>query len=126
MVKNEALLPLFEGLRGLLEPYSSRLLVKVDEPGRYELYSMREVEVAGRKRDEVFFAGLIVQKDYVGLYYMPIYAEKRLEEVFSSELLKLRKGKSCFYVRKLTPELREQIAEALQAGFNLYKEWGWV
>jgi hypothetical protein len=79
-----------------------------------------------KKKKEVFFAGLIIQKSYVGFYFMPIYAETDLKEVFKPELLKLLKGKSCFHIKKLDDELKSQIREALELGFELYKERGWV
>ncbi len=74
----------------------------------------------------MFFASAIIQSTYVGFYFMPIYAETSLKEVFKPELLKLLKGKSCFYIRDLSPEIVSQIEEALELGFNLYKERDWV
>lgn len=38
----------------------------------------------------------------------------------------LLKGKSCFYVKKLTPQIAEQITAALDEGVRLYRERGWV
>lgn len=35
-------------------------------------------------------------------------------------------GKSCFYVRQLTPEIRTQIEQALAKGYELYEERGWT
>jgi hypothetical protein len=40
--------------------------------------------------------------------------------------MKLLKGKSCFYVKVLTPELRRDIQTALRAGAQSYKKLGWV
>jgi len=126
-VKNPALLPLFEELKALLVPYADRFTVRHDEPGGYDLWSERDVVVNGRKRNEVFFAGLIIQKSYVGLYYMPIYAEPEAAAAFfGAELLATLKGKSCFYIKKLTPEIRAQIELALAKGYELYQERGWA
>ena len=125
-VKNETLVPLFDGVKELLEPYAVRLVSRRDEPGYYDLWSEKEVEVDGRRRDEVFFAGLIVQKSYVGFSFMPVYADGELAAVFGDELLRLRKGKSCFHLKELTPTLTEQVRTALAAGYRLYEERGWV
>jgi len=70
------------------------------------------VEFAGKKRKEVFFAGIIIQKNYVGFYYIPIYTDTDLKTVFKPEMLGLLKGKSCFHTRKLTSELLNQIEVA--------------
>ena len=82
--------------------------------------------VAGRDRKEVYFAGLVVQKSYVGFYFMPAYADQDLSTVFGADLLSTLKGKSCFHLKLLTPELKDQITAALAAGWRLYEERGWV
>lgn len=125
-VKNPDLLPLFEEARKLLAPYSKHFTVRHDEPGYYDLWSERDLVIEGRKRKEVYFAGLIIQKSYVGFYYMPVYAQQDIEAMFGPELLATKKGKSCFYLRELTPELARQIKEALARGLELYRERGWV
>jgi len=126
-VKNPALLPLFSELRALLEPYAEHFTVRRDEPGYYDLWSEREVVIDGRQRHEVFFAGLIIQKSYVGFYYMPIYADPATAAAFfGAELLATLRGKSCFYIKKLTPEIAAQIQQALAKGYELYEERGWV
>jgi hypothetical protein len=69
---------------------------------------------------------LIIQKDYVGFYYMPVYIEPEMKVLFSPQLLKLLKGKSCFHVRRVDEELLAQVGSALQTGFDLYTRRGWV
>ncbi len=125
-VKNEKLLPLFTEVRQLMERYAESFVVRRDEPGYYDLWSEQDLVIDGRKRKEVFFAGLIIQKSHVGFYFMPVYAAGDLQAVFGPELLATLKGKSCFHLKHLTPELVEQIRAALRAGFELYVERGWV
>lgn len=126
-VKNPALLPLFADAKELLEPYAEHFTVRRDEPGYYDLWSEKDIVIEGRKRKEVFFAGLIIQKSYVGFYYMPIYADaERAREFFGPELLATLKGKSCFYLKELTREIRAQMTEALAKGLELYRSRGWV
>lgn len=57
---------------------------------------------------------------------MPIYTDVELKDVFKPELLKLLKGKSCFYTKELSPEITSQIEEALETGYNIYKKRDWV
>ena len=92
----------------------------------YQLWSEKDVVIDSRPRSEVYFAGLIVQKSYVGFYYMPVYAEPARKELFAPELLRLLKGKSCFYVKRLDDELVGQIRDALASGRRLYAERGWI
>jgi hypothetical protein len=116
----------FVALKALLEAYQPPLAPKTDREGYFDLWSQKEVIIAGRKRKEVFFAGLIIQKGYVGFYYMPVYADVELKTVFEPELLRLLKGKSCFHVKRLDARLQQQIEAALKIGFELYQKNGWV
>ena len=117
---------IFKELRPRLAAYQPPFKPKRDEPGYYDLWSFKDVVIDGRKRKEIFFAGLITQKYHVGLYFMPIYAETKLATVFEPELLALLKGKSCFHVKKLDEHILKQVRSALKLGFDLYQERGWV
>ena len=119
----------FDRLKPLLERYSPPLVARtggVRDKRDFQLYSEKEVEIEGRRRDEVFFAGLIEQKGYTGFYYMPVYAEPDLQDVFDAELLRLRKGKSCFHVKALDDATLARIADALDKGYALYEKRGWI
>jgi hypothetical protein len=115
---------LFDTLKPLLQAYQPPLIPKTDDERYFDLWSPKPVVIDGRKRKEIFFAGLIIQKDYVG--FMPIYAETDLKPVFKPELLRLLKGKSCFHIKKLDEELLRQIEAALKVGYELYQQRGWV
>lgn len=80
----------------------------------------------GKRRKEVHFAALIIQSNYVGFYFMPVYTDKEVQNLFGDELLKLLKGKSCFHIRELDNKLKNQIDNALKVGFKLYKKRGWI
>jgi hypothetical protein len=117
---------IFQSLKDLLSPYAPPFVPKMDDASHYDLWSIKNLVIEGRKRKEVYFAGLIIQKGYVGFYFMPVYADADLKAVFAPELLKLLKGKSCFHIRKLTPELLDQVKSALQIGYEAYQARGWV
>mgnify|MGYP006865055686 CR=1 FL=1 len=120
------LVPIFDRLKVILKRYEDPLKPKFDLDSKYDLWSFKDIEIAGRKRKEVYFAGLIIQSKWVGFYYMPIYTDTSLADVFTPELLKLLKGKSCFPVPELDAELDAQIAHALDLGYNPYVESGWI
>lgn len=125
-VKNPDLIPLFEELKKLLKPYEKHFSPRRDEPGYYDLWYEHPVEVDGRKRDSIYFCGIIIQKSYVGLYYMPVYTHEEAADLFGEDLMATLKGKSCFYIKELTPALKRQIKEALSIGLKLYRERGWA
>ena len=125
-LKNPALLPLFDEIKALLASYAGRFSVRAPEPGRYELWSSVNIAPAGKPVHEPYFAGLIVQKSYVGLYYMPVYTDPEISAEIGAELMATLKGKSCFHVKSLTPTLRSQITGALKSGLEAYEAKGWV
>ena len=122
----EHLVEIFQKLKGILKEYEDPLKPKFDLDSKYDLWSFKDLEIAGRKRKEVSFATLIIQSSYVGFYYMPIYSDTDLKDVFDPELLSTLKGKSCFHIKNLDENLEKQIRKALKIGHDLYKERGWI
>ena len=116
----------FEEIQALLERYTPPLEARTDAKGGYHLWSVKDIVVAGRKRKEVYFAGVMARKGYIGFYYMPVYADPEQKSMFKPELLSLLKGKSCFHVRRLEPTVKKQIKDALASGMKLYEQRGWV
>ena len=117
---------IFDQIRQLLKKYQPPLAPKTDRDGYFDLWSFKQVVIAGRKRKEIFFAGAIIQKSYVGFYFMPVYIDAEIKEVFEPELLSMLKGKSCFYIKKNDAEIMRQIDQALKMGFEIYQKNGWV
>lgn len=118
---------IFEQIKKMLLPYVKGSLELVGgNGGMLCLVSQQPVEIQGRKRDELWFAGILVQKGYVGFYYMPVYAQPEMKKVFKPELLKCLKGKSCFHIKKNDPIIMTQIKESLKLGYDMYKERGWL
>lgn len=124
--KNLVLAEIYGQLRQKIGKYAPPFEIRFDDERRFELWSVKDLVIEGRKRKEVFFASLIIQKDYVGFYFMPVYAEAELTKVFGPELVKLLKGKSCFHIKKLDEVLLGQVESALDIGFQLYQERGWI
>ena len=124
--KPQELSIIFKEIRALISKYENPLRPKNDTNERYDLWSYKDLVISNRKRKEVYFAGVIQYGTYVGFYYMPIYVDTDLKEVFDTELLSLLKGKSCFHIKNFTPTLKRQIKSALKTGFSLYRKRGWV
>jgi len=80
----------------------------------------------GGRPVELEVASLILQKDYVGFYCMPVYMNAQLRAKLSPALLKLLKGKTCFHVKQLDPALTKDIETAIQEGIAFYKSRGWL
>ena len=124
--KAAELMRTFKKLKKILEKYEGSLKLKFDRKEKYELWINKEVNIAGKTKKELFFAGLTLQKNYVSFYFMPIYVEPELKEKLEPELLKLLKGKSCFHIKSIDQELENKIFDALQKGYKLYEENEWI
>lgn len=121
------LAPIFENIKKLLLPYAKgTITITGGDGGQMSLVSKKAVEIEGRKKPELWFAGLLVQKGYVGFYFMPVYTSSEMKSLFEPELLKCLKGKSCFHIKKDDPVIYSQIADALKKGYEVYKQNGWV
>ncbi|WP_316788151.1 hypothetical protein [Pedobacter frigoris] len=118
---------IFQTIRAVMQPYTVQGFTnRINSETDYDLWSEKQVLIEGKKRNEVYFAAVMIKKGHVGFYYMPVYVESEMKEIFDPELLKLLKGKSCFHISKLDDVLLMHIENALAAGFKLYKEKGWV
>lgn len=121
-MEQKELVKIFKKIKKLIKKYEKPLKPKFNLDSKYDLWSFKDVTIAGRERKEVYFVGLIIQSSYVGFYYMPVYAEQELKKFFKPELLSLLKGKSCFHIKELNPKLEKQIEQALKKGYQLYKK----
>ncbi len=121
------LVSLFNQIKKIIAVYAKgNYALKADSPGHYELYYGKEIEQLGRKYPEILFAGLLIQKGYVGFYFFPIYVNVSLKNKLKPGLLKTLKGKTCFHIKKHDPELLQQIKEALHDGYEYYTSRGWI
>lgn len=91
----------------------------------FDLWSVRK-PADGTSRDEVFFAGIRLQKECVGFYCLPVYTDPEVGAALGAGLKKLQKGKSCFQVRSLDGGLLDQIRHALNRGLEAYRKQGRV
>jgi len=80
----------------------------------------------GGKPTNPALASVILQKGYVGFYFMPVYVDPALKTKLSPALVKLLKGKSCFYLKRAEESLLKDIDAALKLGVECFKKRGWL
>lgn len=118
---------IFQTIRAVLQPYVAMgFNNRINSEITYDLWSDKHVVIEGTKRNEVYFAAVMIHRGHVGFYFMPVYAAPEMKMLFDPALLKLLKGKSCFHIKKLDDILLSYIESALAEGYKLYKEKGWV
>ena len=117
----------FDEIKRLMMPYAKgSLVLRGGTDGQVALVTNKPVVIEGRRRDELWFVSMLIQKGYVGFYYMPVYMNEPVRRQLKPELLKTLKGKACFHIKKIDPPLLAQIDDALRIGYDAYKKMGWV
>jgi len=130
--KTASLETVFDTLHQLLSRYSPPLKTRsgtVRGKRDFHLVIPKAVVVPGayeNKPVQVGMAAIILQKGYVGFYFMPIYIEPEFKKKLPSALTQLLKGKTCFHIKKLDDGLLKHIAAALDEGVKNYKRRGWL
>ncbi|RJQ45835.1 MAG: hypothetical protein C4534_03750 [Gaiellales bacterium] len=104
----------------MLREYRSRLKVVDDEPGKYYLNGAYSEEY-GKER---FFGAVIIQKNYVSYYLMPVYMFPELLDGVSPELRKRMQGKSCFNFAKVDEKLMGELKRLTQKSFARFEKEG--
>ncbi len=106
----------FEKLKSILKPYSSRFKVTADTSRGYSL----DDPYSQKWKKEVFFGAAQIKKNYVSFYLMPVYMFPDLLKNISPELKKHMQGKSCFNFKKVVPPLFDELIQLTQLGFERF------
>lgn len=118
---------IFNKIKKLLLHYGKGTIkVLGGKEGQILLISRKEIVVSGRALTEVWFDSALIQKGYVGFYFMPIYGQPKLGARLHPYLMKCLKGKSCFHIKKNDKEMYNHIQDALKVGYAFYKDMCWV
>lgn len=121
------LVVIFENIKKMMEPYDKkRSLVLHHKPSQAILVSHKPIVIEGKERSELWFVATLVQKGYVGFYYVPMYMRSDMKKYFSPELLKCLKGKSCFHIKKNDPALMVEMKKLIKEGYEGYVERGYL
>lgn len=110
----------FQSLRGILEGFEPRLVVRTNDQKTYYL------EARGSGKERVFFGSASIKKNYVSYHLMPVYDFPDLLDCVSPELRARMQGKSCFNFKKEEPDLVDELAGLTRAGFDRFEKEGLV
>jgi hypothetical protein len=106
--------PVFQKLRSILIPYSSKLTVTVDTAQGFSL----DAGYSKKWKKELFFGAAHIKKNYVSFYLMPVYMFPDLLKNISPELRKHMQGKSCFNFKVIDSILFDELAQLTKQGFE--------
>ncbi len=106
-------------LKRLLKTQTPPLKVRKDNEATFEVAGTKEAMQGKQKVDGYYFASVVPKPKDIRLYFFPIYTHVD-EYNISSELKKCLEGKSCFHIKKLSPEMEQEIDSMIKKGVELY------
>ena len=94
----------------LLKAHQPRLKISVDKTSQFEVTGTKEAMQGKQKVDGFYFATVVPKPKDIRLYFFPIYTHTaHFEDQISDELRKYLKGKSCFHIKPLNPDIAADI-----------------
>ena len=106
----------FKKLKSILEPYSSKLMIKTDTADGFSLDGAH----SAKWKKELFFGAAQIKKNYVSFHLMPVYMYPDLLKNISPELKKHMQGKSCFNFKEIETSLFDELSQLTQQGFERF------
>lgn len=98
------------------------LRIRKDNENVLELCGTKERMQGKQKVDGYYFGSVVPKPKDIRLYFFPIYTHPDAFLDISSELRKYLKGKSCFHIKKISPEIEQEIREMISTGVKLYEK----
>jgi hypothetical protein len=120
------LLEINQTLRSLLRLHLGPMKVRHDRPDLFEVAGNKETMQGKQKVDGIFFTSVVPKEKDVRFYFFPIYTHPDEYDFIGPETRKCLKGKSCFHIKKLSPEVKSDIEKMIQKGVRLYMAQDWV
>lgn len=112
-----------ERLVGMLKNHQDLFKVVADTPQKFEVHGTIPAMQGKQKVDGFYFGSVIPKPKDVRLYFFPMYTHKKqLHGKMSPELSKFLKGKSCFHIKHLTPELEKEIRTMIDNAVKIYQK----
>lgn len=112
-------------LQESLKKHIGALKIRKDNENAFEVCGTIEAMQGKQKVDGFYFASVVPKPKDCRLYYFPIYTHVDEFEI-SPELKKMLKGKSCFHIKKLSPEILSEIDDMIAKGIDLYQKDGLI
>ncbi len=122
------LVKIFTAIQQMMIPYDQKgsLVFHAATGGQAHLVSHKTLEVEGRTRKEMWLVSVMIQKGYVAFHYLPVYMNPSMEKLFSPAFIACLKGKACFHLKKMDPEILSEVEKAIQIGYEAYQKKGWI
>jgi len=121
------LIEIFQTIRASLQPYATLGFDnRTNSEIRYDLWSNKNVEINGILRNEVFFASVEIEHDFVSLYLFPEDQREEFRDISDPTISTLLSNHGNSKLKELDDAVLSRIEDAVAAVFKIYKDNGWV
>lgn len=108
-------------LKELFTRATPPLAVRKDNENVFEVAGTKQAMQGKQLVDGYYFGSVVPKPKDIRMYFFPIYTHAKEYDALSPELQKCLKGKSCFHIKKLSPEMEQEIEGLIQKGVALYE-----
>ncbi len=112
-------------LINLLKTHEKVFKIVSDTADKFEVIGTKSVMQGKQRVEGHYFATLMPKPKDVRLYFFPAYTHAdEIKSLMSEPVAKLLKGKSCFHIKKMDDEIRENLKTIIAKGVELYQKEG--
>lgn len=112
-------------LIGLLNEHSQCLKATTDTATKYEVSGTIETMQGKKKVDGIYFSTVAPKPKDIRFYFFPLYTHAdHLKDTLSDELNKALKGKTCFHIKSISPEMQVELKSLVAKAVKLYQKDG--
>ena len=115
-----------DSLHQLLTLHTPPLQVRTHTDTNFEVAGTRATMQGKQQVDGIYFASVVPKPQDIRLYFFPIYTHVAEFEGLSDALRKCLKGKSCFHIKQLSPDLETEIGAMVAKGVAIYARDGLI
>lgn len=112
----------FERLKEIIEPYSTELVVVVDNVDNFQV----DTNFIMKNKNPLYFGSVKINKNYVSFHFMPVYVFPELLQGISPELKRRMQGKSCFNFKTVNEVIFSELGTLASIGHTKYKDAGYL
>ena len=117
-----------EQIRGilveLLKEHIGPLKTTINKAENFQVTGTIPAMQGKQRVDGFYFSNIVPKPEDVRFYFFPAYTHPDHFLDLSPDLQKARKGKSCFHIKYLTPEYKEELRRVITLGIKLYQTDG--
>ena len=109
----------------MLKTHENVFKIVSDTADKFEVTGTKSVMQGKQRVEGHYFATLMPKPKDVRFYFFPAYTHvEEIKPLMNETVAKFLKGKSCFYIKKMDDEIRENLKTIVAKGVELYQKEG--